>query len=62
MPDSTVSTPGSDAANRSAHEGSDSSWFTARSTSAASSGRCTSEPPLTGSITTTGSPWARAAS
>ena len=62
MPESTVSTPGSDAAKRSAQAASGSSGAALRSTAAASSGSFTSEPPFTGSITTTGRLRARAAS
>ena len=61
MPERTISTPGSPAAKRSAKLAGEPSPAAA-SASRASSGRLTRRPPLTGSITMTGLPWAAATS
>ena len=62
MPESTVATPGSPAAKRSAHDGSDEAGSARRRISATVSGGVASRPPLTGSITIAGLPWRRATS
>ena len=51
-----------DALFRSAQAAGESSGRTARSAASASGGRLVSEPPLTGSMITTGFPWRRAVS
>ena len=54
MPESTAITPGWPAANRRAHAAGLQSGWTARISCSASSGTLAKEPPLIGSITSTG--------
>ena len=56
MPESTVSTPSSPAANLSAHEAAEESGSAPLSTSSTVFGGFASIPPFTGSITITGFP------
>ena len=62
MPESTASTPGSDAAKRMAHEAGEAAGLASLSRRSTSLGGFASLPPLTGSMITICLSWARATS